>query len=97
MRMKKEDNNKIYQLLELIYPEKSKKILNNVIKNISNNINLDYLGNDLKEWDQKTCVLITYADSIYDEEKKTLKSLHEFLIDNLKDFIDTVHLSLIHI
>ena len=27
MRMKKEDKNKIYQLLELIYPDKSKELL----------------------------------------------------------------------
>ena len=27
MRMKKEDKNKIYQLLELIYPDKSKEVL----------------------------------------------------------------------
>ena len=92
MRMKKEDKNKIYQLLELIYPDKSKEILDNIINNIDNDISSDYLGNEFKDWDQKTCVLITYADSIYEEEKKTLKSLHEFLIDNLKDFIDTVHI-----
>ena len=36
MRMKKEDKNKIYQLLELIYPDKSKEILDNIIiKNFS--------------------------------------------------------------
>ena len=90
--MKKEDKNKIYQLLELIYPDKSKEILDNIINNIDNDISSDYLGNEFKDWDEKTCVLITYADSIYEEEKKTLKSLHEFLIDNLKDFIDTVHI-----
>ena len=68
--MKKEDKNKIYQLLELIYPEKSKEVLDNIINNIDNDISSDYLGNEFKDWDQKTCVLITYADSIYEEKKK---------------------------
>ena len=36
MRMKKEDKNKIYQLLELIYPDKSKEVLDNIINNIDN-------------------------------------------------------------
>ena len=36
MRMKKEDKNKIYQLLVLIYPDKSKEILDNIINNIDN-------------------------------------------------------------
>ena len=65
--MKKEDKNKIYQLLELIYPDKSKEVLDNIINNIDNDISSDYLGNEIKDWDQKTCVLITYADSIYEE------------------------------
>ena len=38
MRMKKEDKNKIYQLLELIYPDKSKEVLDNIIKNIDTRI-----------------------------------------------------------
>ena len=61
MRMKKEDKNKIYQLLELIYPDKSKEILDNIINNIDNDISSDYLGNEFKDWDQNTCVLITYS------------------------------------
>ena len=36
MRMKKEDMNKIYQLLKLIYPDKSKEVLDNIINNIDN-------------------------------------------------------------
>ena len=38
MRMKKEDKNKIYQLLELIYPDKSKEVLDNIINNIDTKI-----------------------------------------------------------
>ena len=48
MRMKKEDKNKIYQLLVLIYPDKSKEILDNIINNIDNDISSDYLGMSLK-------------------------------------------------
>ena len=49
----KEDKNKIYQLLELIYPDKSKEVLDNIINNIDNDISSDYLGNEFKDWDQK--------------------------------------------
>ncbi len=46
-----------------------------------------------KLWlDEKDIFLITYGDSIKEEGKPTLQTLHEFLGDNLKDELEYVHI-----
>ena len=41
---------------------------------------------------EKNIYLITYGDSIYEEERPTLETLHKFLLENAKDEITDVHL-----
>ena len=44
------------------------------------------------KWDETDTYVITYADSIQQEGEAPLKTLHQFLNDNLKEEITTVHL-----
>ena len=43
-------------------------------------------------WDESTCVLISYADSVTDGRKSPLSCLHEFVEKNLGDVVDSVHI-----
>lgn len=45
-----------------------------------------------KRWDEKDSILITYGDSIYEEDKAPLESLSDFLDVKLNDAISTVHI-----
>ena len=50
---------------------------------------------ELKEyrlWDQKDIMLITYGDMIRKPGDAPLQTLHEFLAENLKDAVNTVHI-----
>jgi sucrose phosphorylase len=42
-------------------------------------------------WSQDDCLLITYGDSIIDDESDPLETLHEFLQRYLKDSVSAVH------
>ena len=88
------DTTKIFNILATLYgnevaneyvPIVVEKIaqLNKVGKKLSNNT----IGSD-------ESILITYGDSIYDKEtgEKTLKTLHKFLSNYLKNYINTVHI-----
>lgn len=46
----------------------------------------------IKDIDQSTAYLITYGDSIYKKGEKTLRTLHRFLKETVKDRITEVHL-----
>ncbi len=43
-------------------------------------------------WDESTCVLISYADSVTDGRKSPLACLNEFVEKNLGDVVDSVHI-----
>ena len=43
-------------------------------------------------WDHRSCVLITYADSIKQEGRAPLRALHGFLNERLRGVFSTIHL-----
>ena len=43
-------------------------------------------------WDESSCLLISYADSITDGHKSPLACLGEFVETHLDDVIDSVHI-----
>lgn len=51
----------------------------------------DYLP-DRSIWSEKTTVLITYGDTLKEEGEKPLTTLADFLDNNLKDVITSVHI-----
>ncbi len=68
----------------------SKDLFDKVIKHDSTAISSGSLNDSI--WSEKTVVLITYANSIYNDSDSPLKSLDKFLSLHCKDFIDTVHI-----
>ncbi|MGL5936776.1 MAG: sugar phosphorylase [Cetobacterium sp.] len=82
------------------------KLENRLKKIYKDNFKEEYTGNIInliykwkqKEWKQKEKIsekniyLITYGDSIYENGVSTLKTLQEFLDENVKDAITDVHL-----
>lgn len=79
--------------------------LNVLYKNRDNNEEIESLINKINElqaalddnipherWTQKDVILITYGDSIFENDRKPLESLSEFLDVKLSDAISTIHI-----
>lgn len=45
-----------------------------------------------EKWDHRTCVLITYADTINEDDAYPLRALERFCVERLKGTVSTVHL-----
>jgi glucosylglycerate phosphorylase len=75
-------------LMDVYGKEKGEDLFENVLNLINT-----YGQKAEKQWvNEKDVMLITYGDSIKEEGKAPLKSLHEFLNNNAKETITNVHL-----
>lgn len=85
-KMKKQT---IIQNLNDVYgSEKGHIIFNSILDLLEN-----HRGNPEKKWvSERDVMLITYGDSIREEGKAALQSLHEFLNENTKETITNIHL-----
>jgi len=86
---------KIHHHLDIIYPNHDKDDLTNAIIDAFFDGVTPSEPHQIDEtpWDEKTHVLITYADSIQkDGNSHHLKTLHHFLEKNLKSTMTAVHL-----
>ncbi|MGC9450955.1 MAG: sugar phosphorylase [Oceanipulchritudo sp.] len=45
-----------------------------------------------ERWDHRTCVLITYADTLREKDRAPLKTLHSFLGSRLRGVFSTIHI-----
>jgi len=84
---------KLRQLTELIYPEIDHQIF---VKKLIATMQLD--ENDepplahSNHWNEKDIFMISYGDSLVEENQKPLSTLHDFCQNYLKDCINTVHI-----
>ncbi len=84
---------KKHQIIDILKTIYSRKINNAQIHAILNTID-DHAANISKKhkrWNEKDILLITYGDSIKNNEEYPLKTLHRFLKDYLKESINCVH------
>ena len=74
--------------------EEAESVYGGILKLVDDfNINLKADSRNNKLWlDEKDVFLITYGDTIKEEGKPTLQSLHEFLKANLKEQLEYVHI-----
>lgn len=84
------------RLVQEIYPDVDAAILSSLIidafwpENITRRKRSRLPGNQL--WSEQDALLITYGDSIIDGSYKPLDLLHDFLLNNLKGSINSVHI-----
>lgn len=77
--------------LRNIYPEQYKEISNRVLSLIEKYP--PFLSQKpVKYWDENDILLITYGDSIIENDIKPLKTLHKFLHDHLDKTLSGVHI-----
>ncbi len=79
--------------LQSVYPKKdidelSRRLLD--IMRLDDNCNQPPLHESI--WNQDLCFLITYGDSIYEEDKVPLKTLDKFIQSHLDNVISAVHI-----
>ena len=89
----------IKQILRIIY---SKEIAERVFPDLKNRMDVYARAEGIKAKrkkfglrpiiSEKDSILITYADTIYEENERPLKTLHKFLIRYVKDTITGVHI-----
>ena len=73
-------NAKILHHLNQIYQDQdNKKLTENIIKIFFKNHHPITQNPNETKWDQQDIILITYANSIVEKEKKPLQSLQKFL------------------
>lgn len=79
----------IKEILSYIYPEDYNKIYNSVKEKI-NLINTE--RKNFYKLSNNDSILITYADNLYRENEKGLKTLNDFSEKYLKDSVNTIHI-----
>lgn len=83
---------RIHKLLLDIYPEE--RITDEYMERLHQLIedNLHHVTCSLNKWDETDTVLITYANSIMENQTPPLQTLHAFMKDHLKEVIRNVHI-----
>lgn len=95
MNIKAETRKNILNKLTSLYSnEKSEKILNNILHLIKKyKSKLQIIKNTNNEWiSERDVYLITYGDTIKEENKKPLKTLKSFLNKYIKGIINNIHI-----
>ena len=81
----------IFESLEFLYPTEDAIALHAFIEKKINELNAQEKSETKKKFDQEDIFLISYADSVYEENKPSLKSLQAFSYKT-SDFINNIHL-----
>jgi len=94
--MKKLDENSLSNDMKIhltnIYSENVNEITNNILLVIEKYIPFALAEKITERWTEKDVLLITYGDSIIENDKTPLHTLHEFLKEHLSDTISGVHI-----
>jgi len=83
--------------LREIYPEHSEEEINSVWSQLLQILDPYCVKHEVKEagiesiWDSSSVVLITYPDAIYRKDESTLKTLAEFVRNNLSGISSVIH------
>ena len=88
-------NDKILHSLNKIYPDAETDQLVQITSRIIKRIDKAPINNEfsaLSKWDQQTCVLISYADSISSHHNSAIQTLDEFITTHLDEITDTIHI-----
>ena len=90
----KEIAESIFIRLRPIYVNETSDVLHEIAKGLSARFTkkTKTSSHRTEKWDASTCVLITYADSLSQEDVPPLKTLSTFLDEYLIGMIDTVHI-----
>jgi len=89
-------NNRLSELVNLIYPDAQTDILASLIveafwpEDTAPMRHGRVPGNDL--WSEKDALLITYGNSIVDGTHKPLDLLHDFLLYRMQGVLNSVHI-----
>ncbi len=84
--------NKFSDRLKVLYGDKEGEKLALSLVDLISKFDYDNASKNTKYWDEKDIALITYPDSIIEDNQKTLKTLSEFLNNFIKDKINIVHI-----
>ncbi len=85
--MKELDEKNLYNYLRIIYDTYKNKEIKKLINEIKEIFQSSFVVETERQlWNEKDCFLITYADSIKNENQNNLKTLHYFLSKYCKDF-----------
>ena len=85
----------IYHRLESIYTYREPETLMHLAERLAQRVGggpSNRSESHQSKWTEKTCLLITYADSIKAEGKSPLCSLSEFISEYIEDEINTIHI-----
>ena len=85
----------IYHRLESIYTYREPETLMHLAERLAQRVGggpSNRSESHQSKWTEKTCLLITYADSIKAEGKSPLGSLSEFISEYIEDEINTIHI-----
>ncbi|MFT4749523.1 MAG: sucrose phosphorylase [Pseudohongiellaceae bacterium] len=90
---KKELEHRVREHLAFIYPTlDDDSYLSQLIAEMSLGRNLQIPSSHHNNWDETDNILITYGNSIMNNDELPLHTLHKFLNDHLKDSIKSVHI-----
>ena len=82
---------RLYQHLTFIYKEKySDRLLSEILQLIEKH--KPFADAPTEKWNESDVVLITYGDSVINENENPIATLHRFLKNNLSDVLSTVHI-----
>jgi len=79
------------QHLSFLYPDENADQLANQVIAVFEGFKRDPSLPPHELWSEQDCLLITYGDSIVDENSAPLETLHQFLSQHLQDTISAVH------
>ena len=88
----------ILHWLHVIYEKETPAVLEELANRLSTRLERGGSTNPMpshspqSQWDEHTCVMISYADSITDGKRAPLACLAEFVETHLDDVIDSVHI-----
>ena len=92
------DRLKLYKLLETIYSNNTTEEINHIsnqllqiLDDFSEKSSNEEISNN-KRWDESYSVLITYADSIYKNDERTLITLRDLLSKYFAGLSKVVHI-----
>ena len=77
--------------LKKIYSDNYTQVHEKLFKTLKEYFQLE-IKSTAELWSEKDALLITYGDSIYEEDTQPLESLHRFLNEYLNDSINSVHI-----
>jgi len=91
--LQKEFRRRIGEHLKFIYPDAAlEPLVEKLASEMGMGRNLQAPAPHTNNWNQNDCILITYGNTIQEDDEKPLQTLRRFLDNNLSGIISAVHL-----